>query len=430
MKTGLLGAVAAAVVAAGVGAAVAQDSMKTGCVQRVEPHDWTLSVYVNVREYQERDVHTNMPKGEAFDFTSAAVIFPLIGETASSVPKPPPDSGGVLKLNDVPGDTEPQVLNDYPYGTKLGKWTLTNWVGQDVLLEVKIKATCYQTRYDEAAAMKLGWPAQWTGVAQSCLTVPQAFVELMPGEDPKHVADFNKDVTDLVNKWTGGKDPKSVPPAQLAKILCGEVLRHVQINGNGLNYARTGEVEGLALQSANETAKRGRGSEMDMIGLLAAVYRQAGLPARTVIGWDVGESKRDKSQFLGKRGSGNLRGWVEFALSDPNVPGGITWVPVDVVMLRKSSSRPPPVDRPWKWFGTNEDLDGVIPFSFTFHPPTTVVAHGSPAFWGWLVTPKPPDRVIQAVRFDAITTPKTAEDQKKEQEKKKDEKKSKNPYRR
>src|SRR5205814_2330522 len=127
------------------------------------------------------------------------------------------------------------------------------------------------------------------------------------------------------------------------------------------------EVEGLNLQGAAETAKKGRGSEFDMVSLLAAVYRTAGLPARTVIGWDVGESKRDKNKFLAKTGSGSLRAWVEFALSDPDAEGGITWVPVDVVRIRHSSTSPPAPDRPWKYFGTHDELDGIVPFAYQFH---------------------------------------------------------------
>jgi len=92
------------------------------------------------------------------------------------------------------------------------------------------------------------------------------------------------------------------------------------------------------------------------------------------------------------------------------------WVPVDVVRMRRSGSRAKPIDQKWPYFGEHDELDRVIPFAFQFHPPTTVVAHGSPAFWGWLVTPKPPDRVLQTVRFLAITAPVTIEDQRRKQE--------------
>src|SRR5581483_8784634 len=146
------------------------------------------------------------------------------------------------------------------------------------------------------------------------------------------------------------------------------------------------------------TLKKGKGSEFDMVCALAAVYRAAGLPARTVIGFDVGQSKTDGRRFLGKRGSSELRAWVEFPLVNPR-DNALVWVPVDIVRMRKSSSRAKPLEQRWPFFGDNDALDRVIPFAFQFHPPTTVVSYGSPAFWGWLVMPKPPERVLQAVRF-------------------------------
>jgi hypothetical protein len=213
-------------------------------------------------------------------------------------------------------------------------------------------------------------------------------------------------IRELVDRWTRGKDPKSIPPAQLAKFFAGEVQRLVQPSGNGIGYNRLGLMEGIDLQGAPFTADRGRGSEFDMVCVLAAVYREAGLPARIVVGYDIGESKdEDRGNFLRRRGSEDLRAWVEFALID-EATGRTCWIPVDVVRMRKVSSRTPPLDQPWKYFGTHDELDGLIPFAFQFHPPTTVRAYGSPGFWGWLVTPTPPARADQTLRFIATTTPK------------------------
>jgi hypothetical protein len=154
--------------------------------------------------------------------------------------------------------------------------------------------------------------------------------------------------------------------------------------------------------------------------LLVAAYRQAGLPARCVIGYDTGGGGGKDDRFLSKKGSQSLRTWAEFALIDPTKPEPI-WVPVDVVRIRKSSSRPPPVERKWMYFGDHKEMDGLIPFAYQFFPPSKgVVSHGSPAFYGWMVTPEPPKNVIQALRFDAITTPRRGDD--------KDDKKKKSPF--
>ncbi len=414
-----------AVVAMAAAGAGAQPDSRKPLLERTEPHDWVLTCNVNVRSYGRSDVHTNMPTRAALDFTSAAVVFPMIENTASSVTKQPPELGGKLLLNDRVSDANPTFLTgDYPCGTRLGKWVMHEWSGEEVGLQVTIPATCYQTKFDEDAANQVGWPEAWPAVAQSTFK-PQFFVDTMPGKDGAEAASDMEQVKKMVSQWMGGKDPKSLPPTKLAKFLAGKVLEAVQVSGDGQNYARTGEIEGFNLIGAAETAKRGRGSEFDEVCLLAAVYRQAGLPCRTVIGWDVGEAKRDKDKkFLARNnGTKGLRGWVEFALPDVNSPGGLAWIPVDVVRMRKSSSRMQPLERPWKYFGTHDELDGVIPIAFQFHPPTTVVAHGSPALWGWMVTPKPPDNVTQAIRFDAVTESKNTEQQQKDRDDKKKDKK-------
>src|SRR6185369_3244859 len=76
----------AAVAGLGMVAAAAWGQDKTGCMERKSPHDWTLSAYVRVKAYPERDPQGHMPAmGKPFDFTSAAVVFPMISDTASSV---------------------------------------------------------------------------------------------------------------------------------------------------------------------------------------------------------------------------------------------------------------------------------------------------------------------------------------------------------
>lgn len=384
-------------------------------VERVKPRDWTLTVTVNVRVDQyEKDEH-GMPRRFDFRADTMTVVFPALAETAGHVGAPalPPGQSasrdrpyitGELRLNDVVVNDTPQFLSDYPCGTRLARWTHRQWEGREMTLRVVFPVTCFQTRFDEALALEARWPETWPGEAGSCFQ-PQYWVDT----DPALGAYDMTPVREFLARLTAGKDPRSVPPVTLAKYLAGEVMRAVQPTGGGLNFARTGELEGMSLQGAPETLRRGRGSEFDVVCVLAAVYRQAGLPARTVIGYDVGESRTEGREFLGRRGSASLRAWVEVALIDPR-DSSLVWVPVDINRLRRASSRPPPLEQRWPYFGEHDELDRVIPFAFQFHPPTTVVAHGSPAFWGWLVTPRPPDAVIQSVRFNAITTPRTAED--------------------
>src|SRR5436190_5868919 len=160
MKIGLTRIGVAAVIGAGAmlaPTATAQDlASKGGVVQRYDAHDWTLGAFVSVRPFPERDPDGKMPPmGKAFAFTSAAVVFPMITESGSSLARPG-DSGGRLTLSDRMVDDAPTILSDYPCGTKLGKWELRDWaVGEEVGLDVRIVTTCYKTRFDDAAALKL-----------------------------------------------------------------------------------------------------------------------------------------------------------------------------------------------------------------------------------------------------------------------------------
>ena len=70
---------------------------------------------------------------------------------------------------------------------------------------------------------------------------------------------------------------------------------------------------------------------------------------------------------------------------------------------RSQSSRVKPLDQPWKYFGTHDQLDDICPFAFQYHPPTTVMAHGSFAFWGWLTLPEV-QVAEQFIRFQANMT--------------------------
>lgn len=203
------------------------------------------------------------------------------------------------------------------------------------------------------------------------------------------------------------------PSGRGAKVLAREVVGHVQqIAGIGVGFNRLGELEGVALRGVPVIASTRRGNEFEMVCLLASVYRRAGIPARTVIGWDVNE---DEGNFLRKGKKENkFRAWVEFALYDSK-SDGVVWVPVDIVEMWNDRNRNPFRDdywnRPLEHFGNIDDSDRVIPFAFQFHPPTSVRSYGSPGFWGWLMLPESPERAQQAIRFHAVPTAQRAADQ-------------------
>ncbi len=381
---------------------------------------WTLTADVNIEAYK-RYLEGQQPYNERFTFSSATIVWPLVPETSSSVMDVvqsasglQPAITGVVKFEDREVTRETAIIAADAGGNVLhsGTWR-AQWVmpplegallydGREMSLQVVIPVTSYRTKFDERGARSVAWPqGAWPSAAHATFA-PQMFIDFGPDGRPYDVGP----VVDLVAEWTDGRDPKSIAPVTLAKWFAGKVIEHVQLSGDGLAFDRTGMIEGLDLKGAPLTALEKRGSEYDMVCLLAAVYRKAGLPARIVVGYD-NESRSGKQIYLKRPKSvPDLRAWVEFALYD-EANGTFGWVPVDPAAMRGSSSRLPPnfMDRDLRFFGTHDELDRVVPFAFHFHPPTTVRAHGSPGFWGWFVTPVPPDRAFQRLSFRAQTTP-------------------------
>lgn len=383
-------------------------------LKRTDPKDWTLKIDVNIRAGMDRVPSDQIPEKDRWKFDTIAVVFPMLTGTASSMTYDA--AGGELFLNDREVSVPMVLLPDYPGGTRLGKWGFTDWTGEELRLHLTLPETSWNTTFNEADAARLGWPTgPWPDEAASSFQ-PEWYMDVAPDGTPYDMAPLQ----DLLKRWTNGKDPKSLPPVTLAKWLAGRVQEEIQPSGLGL-VAGGGHIvsglEGVNLQTVPVTAQRRRGSEFDVVCLLTALYRAAGLPARTVVAWDTGED--DDKPFLEKSKQSRLRAWTEFYLYDEQGRSG-NWVPVDVLSLRGSSSRAGKLDQPWKFFGTHDELRNVIPFAHQFHPPTTVRAYGSPGFWGWLVTPKPPDRALQQLSFTASSTPKgPGDDQRRAEEREK-----------
>jgi hypothetical protein len=395
-----------------------QEPPKVGpYIKQDRPRDLTLTVDVrlhmdnNLQKQTYRDPlsgkSVDMPVITPMEFNTLGFVFPLVPHTAST------DLFvdqyiGVLRINGNVATEKYRVLSGYPAGTKLAVWDTgspdSTAEARQVELHVEMPERCYNTIFDEKAAMEVNWPTMaWPTEVATCL-LPQLYVEAGVDEHGQVRMYEDKAVKQAMKEIfedKGMKDLTRVPPVRVAKMITEKVWGSVQMSGEGLLFMRTGEFSGMDLQSPSHTLELGKGSEHDVTVLMCALLRKAGLPTRTVIGFDINTKEE---RFL-ERGNKNnkLRSWVEFALYD-EAKNTLNWVPIDVAKMRKVSSRPIPIDRNWQYFGTHDELDKMPVMALHFHPPTDVVAYGAPAFWGWFVTPKPADNAEQALRFMATTS--------------------------
>ncbi len=401
-------------------------------IAREMPKEWTMRARVRLTakapgidaqilslppSKQRSDNAVNAGNASGFVFQALTMVFPVAPSTAGADPV---DDGieGWLKVDDRKVATTARVAkkqssgSSYPGGTRLVQFStrtgsgddeVPNGVAREVEMEIEVPMICYRTRFDEASALKVPWPKNdWPPVVKSVFQ-PQVFVETSYDGTPYDQTRLKE----LVKDWTHG-DPKSVTPAMLAKEIAAAVVQNFQPSGDARSVLRTGELQGFSLNGLEQTLANNRCTEFDLTCLLTAAYRSAGLPARLIIGIET--ANVDKKNFLDNRTKqGQFRSWVEFALYD-EANNTLNWVPVDIVKLRKQSSRAQPLDRTWKYFGTHDELNQIAPIALQFHPPTSVIAYTVPGFWGWMVTPNPPSTAYQALLFDSFRTAKRPAD--------------------
>lgn len=366
-----------------------------------EPVDWTARVQVDITAYERSDKFGF--EMQSWNFDTLALIFPIMRETAAAIGEPG-KAKGELRIGDRPYATAFKLIDGYHSDAAYGRWDGAELVGvRDISLVYESGIRCWETHLDERAASRVGWPeGDWPTEARGTFS-PQYGVDYTMTSPATHKA-----VDDVLQKWTDGKDPKSIAPLTLAKYLAGRVAELVQPVGQGLQRGRSRTrrgFEGFYLQGVEKTVRSGRGGPFDMVATLASVYRRAGLPARIVIGLrehdEYDTTDFDENELTSENA---LHAYVEFFLFDEKT-GERGWIPVDIVQIRKQSSRARPLDQKWDYFGTHAELDHFIPLSFHFHPPTSVRAYGSPGMWGWFVTPEPPAVAFQQLTFASFNTP-------------------------
>ncbi len=415
------------VAAAAIGLTLASSVFAQGVVRQGERRDWTIRFRANIRAWQDEG-NQRQRRGASFDtwaFEQATVVVPVLERTSISRAQ---DDKTTMKVrvddqDATPARTDPYVpLPNRHAGARYLGWAIGKGSARDIEVVTEISLTSFDVTLDDQRALSVEWPAgDWPADALSALD-PQVGVELgLDGETYDGLDRTARSIDSLIKRL--GRQPRDVPPYLVAKYLTGAVWAHIRSrDGNGLNTARTGEIEGIDVAGVPTTFARRRGNQFETCALLVYTMRRAGLPARMVIGL-VADSRGDnEDEITGDRGrKGEMICWVEFAL----VEGGrTTWVPVDLNGMMSSSSRAPDIAdletlrKPWDGFGTIDDSRYWAPFAHHVHPPLTVKAYGSPGFWGIYAEPTEPGRAEQMILFDVTSTPVTAEtrQQRKEEE--------------
>jgi len=417
-------AIAGALVAgAGSVAALAQPVTQTprpGPVQAVpyEPvvlrvdadkQEWTLNAEVMLVSLTEQrsDVRGRQPvfQTRRIVVDRAVLVFPVPTDTAFTVMDDLLFESSVILGGRTISDT-PRLVEGYQAGARLAAWDISNIDANGIRLNVRTAMTSFNTVVDEKRAFAVDWPKGELPEMLNSALGAQLYVE----SDAPEIAR-------LVEVWTNG-NPKRVKPYYLAKHLAAKVVDWYQPSEGPFLAERDSEIyrtgtgaimiAGYNVRGAISAAREQRGSAFDMANLLCAVYRQAGIPARVVIGYNHEGQQRGSNRSP-------IHAWVEFFLMVDEENGLGEWIPVDIIRQREFASRAPAVERPWKYFGNNDRSHQYSAISFHWHPPTVVVNSGPPAFWGWLPEPSAPN-IDQGIRFHAFNTPMTTEIQRRRRE--------------
>ncbi len=345
--------------------------------ERGDSDDWTITINITVERYR-REVR---PGDESVDTSTfhiqkTPIVFPILAEGAFFESKVE-GIEATLELDDRAVDPHFSVSGDYPLGSSLGVWNIDEFNGREIELTITQRFTCYESIVRKDLAAELPWPAKWPGHVTDALK-PQLFIE-----------SDDEDIKALVKRWTRG-NVRSVPPYMAAKAVTGQVIEYVQRSGKDWVNDDQGRFAGFDLRGARWLLESRKGTDGDIVCFHTACLRAAGIPARPVIGMHARRKE--------------FRMWTEFYIYDEECAEGV-WLPVDIIGLRRRSSRSGPLDRQWKDFAVIKNFNEFIPLAYHFHPPTAVRNAGPPALWGWDPRPKA-EPARQYLTWKVFKTPK------------------------
>lgn len=386
--------------------------------------DWTVHLRLRVAtEHPGRLLSRDLVAPRArLGLTKMHVLLPLIPDTAMSRARP--DKFSTKLYSDAMSTTVHRVESGYQGLTSVAIVDALDVMTTAFFLDVNVSMTSYETKLNEEIARGAAWPtAAWSNELALCLE-PQQYVAV---DDPS--------VIELVRRVTQG-NPRGMPPFVLAKRLAAECIAHVNLTeelfattgvsqawrGIGIqpidvSVPVKGLVRGYNVSGSAWAGREKRGNVYDLACLYTAALRQAGLPARLVLGYDIDASEKSERPVL--------RAWTEFFLprrvkTPPATPGQpapepvVTavdgeWIPVDIGRQKLFASRAPSLGQPWPFFGNNNESDRLCPVAFHWIPPVEGARSQTPAMWAWVVEPGDPP-VDTFVTIWADFTPRRGDD--------------------
>ncbi|MHA7813078.1 MAG: hypothetical protein ACX94C_06775 [Phycisphaerales bacterium] len=324
-------------------------------------------------------------------------------------------SGTGWRVSSVPD--QPISASDIPISQKYVKGTnaeYSHWQSGEISGEYRqlyLKHLSHivvaDTVFNDKLARKLPWPEKWDPEAEMFLTpVVDSVGEPVP-------ADAEETIDKLVKHWIGeDTNPRDGGQLDVVKFLTGKVIEYFTIRGQATEFTNrttaggrpsfvvsSNTWGGFIVRPADQVALDPNGSRHELAVLLTSVLRSAGVPARTVVCID----EEIEDPLL------STVSLVEFAMHDPE--RDLTfWVPIDVDRVRLSGARSSQFQRTWLYFGTNDELNHIIPIAYYFHPPARYKAYDLPLLYGIRSASDKtglPQYMIQALLIEPIPTPVT-----------------------
>ncbi|MEO1279315.1 MAG: transglutaminase-like domain-containing protein [Planctomycetota bacterium] len=404
--------------------ALAAPVLAQSVLRQGDRRDWTLEFNVTIRAWQDAG-NQQQRRGASFDvwkFSQATVVVPWPEDTSLS--RANENRSIEVTVDDreaTPARAKPEVIlaNRQADARYLG-YAIGASSAREIGVVAKMALSSFEVTLDDERAMAIEWPdEEWPSEALSALD-EQVGIELdLDGRPYRGLDRVSGSIDRLLSNL--GSEPRNVSPYLTAKYLTGAIWGHIRSrSGSGLNTARTGEIEGIDVSGVADTFARRRGNDFEVAALLTYVFRRAGLPARMVFGVVAEKKGRGENELTGDNDDeGDIVAWVEFAVIER---GRTTWIPVHINEMMDSTSRAPNINdmevlrKPWEGFGSIKDSQYLVPFSFHAHPPLSVKAYNSPAFWGIFAEPNEPSRAEQSMRINVTSTPVTADSQREQPE--------------